>query len=95
MGTLAQMRHLSALTVEATLDGPTPDLSTVPGVTAVEADGRVVRCQVRGSVEPLLTIPRPPVSVGCEPRAVARGTVPGPIRRGRSAGGYSQPCPLS
>ncbi len=56
MGTLAQMRHLSALTVEATLDGPIPDLSTVPGVTAVEADGRVVRCQVRGSVEPLLTI---------------------------------------
>lgn len=56
MGTLAQMRHLSALTVEATLDGPIPDLSTVPGVTAVEAHSRVVRCQVRGSVEPLLKI---------------------------------------
>jgi ABC-2 type transport system ATP-binding protein len=32
MGTLAQMRHLSALTVEATFDGPIPDLSKVsPG----------------------------------------------------------------
>jgi len=56
MGTLAQMRHLSALTVEATFEGPAPDLSTVPGVTAVAADGQVVRCQVRGPVEPLLQV---------------------------------------
>jgi len=56
MGTLAQMRHLSALTVEATFDGAIPDLSRVPGVTSVETDGRLVRCQVRGSVEPLLKV---------------------------------------
>ena len=31
MGTLAEMRHLSALTVEATFDGSVPDLSRVPG----------------------------------------------------------------
>ena len=54
MGTLAEMRHLSALTVEATLQGPVPDLSRVPGVSAVQIDGRVLRCQVRGSMEPLL-----------------------------------------
>ncbi|MGD0312606.1 MAG: ABC transporter ATP-binding protein [Acidimicrobiales bacterium] len=54
MGTLAQMRHLSALTVEATFDGPIPDLSTVSGVSSVVIEGPVVRCQVRGSVEPLL-----------------------------------------
>ena len=30
MGTLAQMRHLSALTVEATFDGAVPDLTGVP-----------------------------------------------------------------
>ena len=54
MGTLAEMRHLSALSVEATLDGPVPDLSAVAGVSAVEADGRVFRCQVRGSIDPLL-----------------------------------------
>jgi len=56
VGTLAQMRHLSALTVEATFEGSVPDLSGVPGVTAVSVEGRVVRCQVRGSVEPLLKI---------------------------------------
>ena len=54
MGTLAQMRHLSALIVEATFAGAIPDLSSVPGVTAVETDGPVVRCQVRGSIEPFL-----------------------------------------
>ena len=37
MGTLAQMRHLAALTVEATFDGDAPDLSAVPGVSAVAA----------------------------------------------------------
>ncbi len=56
MGTLTQMRHLSALTIEATFDGAIPDLSDVPGVTSVEAEGAVVRCHVRGSVEPLLKI---------------------------------------
>ena len=56
IGTLADMRHLSSLTIEATFDGSVPDLSGVPGVTAVEVDGRVVRCQVRGSVEPLLQV---------------------------------------
>ena len=56
MGTLAEMRHLSALTVEATFDGAIPDLSRVPGVSSVEAHGPLVRCQVRGSVEPLLRV---------------------------------------
>jgi ABC-2 type transport system ATP-binding protein len=56
MGTLAQMRHLSSLTVEATFDGLVPDLSRVPGVSSVHVEGHVVRCQVRGTVEPLLTV---------------------------------------
>ncbi len=56
IGTLAEMRHLSALTVEATFDGSVPDLSGIEGVSSVETDGRVVRCQVRGSVEPLLKV---------------------------------------
>jgi ABC-2 type transport system ATP-binding protein len=56
IGTLADMRHLSALTVEVTFDAAVPDLTGVPGVSAVQADGRVVRCQVRGSVEPLLRV---------------------------------------
>jgi ABC-2 type transport system ATP-binding protein len=56
MGTLSDMRHLTALTVEATFDGSVPDLSRVPGVSSVEVEGRVVRCQVQGTVEPLLKV---------------------------------------
>jgi ABC-2 type transport system ATP-binding protein len=54
VGTLAEMRHLSALSVEATFTSIPPDLSAVPGVSGVEVDGNRVRLQVRGSVEPLL-----------------------------------------
>jgi ABC-2 type transport system ATP-binding protein len=56
MGTLSEMRHLAALTVEATFDGAVPDLAQVEGVSDVVIDGRVMRCQVRGSVEPLLRV---------------------------------------
>jgi ABC-2 type transport system ATP-binding protein len=56
VGTLSEMRHLSSLTVEATFDGSVPDLTRVPGVNAVQVDGHVVRCQVQGSVEPLLKV---------------------------------------
>jgi ABC-2 type transport system ATP-binding protein len=56
MGTLAEMRHLSALTVEATFRAEAPDLSAVPGVSVVDVVGHVARCQVRGSIEPLLKV---------------------------------------
>ena len=56
MGTLAEMRHLSSLTVEATFDGSIPDLSRIPGVSLVHVEGQVVRCQVTGTVEPLLKV---------------------------------------
>jgi ABC-2 type transport system ATP-binding protein len=56
IGTLAQMRHLSALSVEATFDTTPPDMSRVPGVSAVEVDGNRVRCHVKGTVEPLLKV---------------------------------------
>ena len=56
MGTLAEMRHLSALTVEITFEGEVPDFSGVPGVTSVQVVGHVARCQVRGTIEPLLKV---------------------------------------
>ncbi len=56
IGTLAQMRHLTSLTVEATFEGSVPDLSRVPGVSGIAVEGRVLRCQVRGTVEPLLRV---------------------------------------
>jgi ABC-2 type transport system ATP-binding protein len=54
VGTLAEMRHLSALQVVAELDGPAPDLAGLAGVSAVEVDGNRVHCHVSGSIEPLL-----------------------------------------
>jgi ABC-2 type transport system ATP-binding protein len=54
LGTLAELRHLSALSIEATFASTPPDLSRVPGVSEVEVDGDRVRLQVRGSVEPLM-----------------------------------------
>jgi len=54
VGTLAEMRHLSALQVEAEMDDTVPDVSGLPGVKAVQVDGRRLRCQVSGSIEPLL-----------------------------------------
>lgn len=56
IGSLAEMRHLSARTVEATFDGEVPDVERVPGVSAVVVQGRTLRCQVRGSLEPLLAL---------------------------------------
>jgi ABC-2 type transport system ATP-binding protein len=56
MGTLAEMRHLSALSVEATFDGDPPDLSQVPGVSMVAVQGSSMTCQVQGSVGPLLRV---------------------------------------
>ena len=54
VGTLAEMRHLSALQVDAELEGPAPNLDGVAGVSAVELDGNRVHCHVSGSIEPLL-----------------------------------------
>jgi ABC-2 type transport system ATP-binding protein len=56
LGTLPEMRHLSAWTVEATFDGPVPELTGVPGVSAVNVDGHRLRCQVQGSIDPLLKV---------------------------------------
>jgi ABC-2 type transport system ATP-binding protein len=54
VGILADMRHLQALHVEVELDGPVPDLSGVAGVSGLQVGDRHVRCQVSGSIEPLL-----------------------------------------
>jgi ABC-2 type transport system ATP-binding protein len=54
LGTLDELRHLSALSVDATFAGSVPDLSGVPGVSDVVQDGREVRFELRGPVGPLL-----------------------------------------
>jgi ABC-2 type transport system ATP-binding protein len=56
IGTLAEMRHLAALKVEATFDGAPPDVRDVPGVSAPETDGNRLTCHVTGSIQPLLAV---------------------------------------
>ena len=54
IGTLEELRHLSSLSVQITFDGAPPDLSGVPGLSKVVVDGSRVRCELTGSVDPLL-----------------------------------------
>ena len=53
-GTLADLRHLSAQTVEVTFDGPPPALPALPGVEAATAGANALRFDVTGSVGPLI-----------------------------------------
>jgi ABC-2 type transport system ATP-binding protein len=56
VGTLAQMRHLSALSVEATFPGVPPVVDGVAGVSNVKVTGHQLTCQVRGPVDSLLAV---------------------------------------
>jgi ABC-2 type transport system ATP-binding protein len=53
-GTLAELRHLSAQTIEVTFDGPPPSLDGLPGVHAESAGSNALRIEVAGSIRPLL-----------------------------------------
>lgn len=62
-GTLAELRHLHAHTVEASYEGEPPVLDDVPGVVNVDIRDSAVTLQVTGSTDPLL-------------KALARASVP-------------------
>jgi ABC-2 type transport system ATP-binding protein len=53
-GTLEQLRHLSAQTVDVTFDGQAPELSPLPGVRVVRAGPAALRFEVTGSIGPLI-----------------------------------------
>jgi ABC-2 type transport system ATP-binding protein len=53
-GTLAELRHLNAKTIEVTFDGPPPDLDGLPGVRPVAVGENAVRYEVSGSAAPLI-----------------------------------------
>lgn len=55
VGTLAEMRHLSALTVQATFDKTPPDVSAIKGVSNLRITGHELSCQIRGPIDTLLT----------------------------------------
>ena len=54
LGTMAELRHLSALDINITFRGPPPDLSSVTGLEVVTADGETITGRLTGSMEPLL-----------------------------------------
>jgi len=54
IGTLGEMRHLSALTVEVTFDRAPPNLSAVPGVRRLTVTGRHAHLEIQGPVEALV-----------------------------------------
>ncbi len=53
-GTLAQLRHLSAQTVEVTFRGPAPELQPLAGVHVESAGPRALRFEVSGPIAPLI-----------------------------------------
>jgi ABC-2 type transport system ATP-binding protein len=53
-GTLQELRHLGAQTIEVTFAGPAPDLGPLSGVRVARAGSNALRCEVSGSVGPLI-----------------------------------------
>jgi ABC-2 type transport system ATP-binding protein len=53
-GTLAELRHLSAQTIEVTFAGPAPSLPQLPGIRVKAAGENALTCEVSGSVAPLI-----------------------------------------
>jgi ABC-2 type transport system ATP-binding protein len=53
-GSLQQLRHLGAQTVEVTFAGPAPSLPEMDGVRVAHAGVNALRCEVSGSVGPLI-----------------------------------------
>jgi polyether ionophore transport system ATP-binding protein len=57
VGTLSQMRHLSAVTVEAAFRGAPPAaVRDVAGVTGIQITGHHLTCQVHGPIDDLLSV---------------------------------------
>ncbi|HUA49883.1 MAG TPA: ABC transporter ATP-binding protein [Solirubrobacteraceae bacterium] len=53
-GTLDELRHLGAQTVEVTFDGPAPKLAPLSGVTVEPSGASGLRFEVTGAVGPLI-----------------------------------------
>ena len=53
-GTLAELRHLTAQTLEVAFRGRAPTLPTLAGVHVVPAGDNAVRLEVSGAIEPVL-----------------------------------------
>ncbi len=56
LGTLDELNHLSAVTVEATFPGTPPDVSKLKNISKVETHDNFLRCNVNGSIDELLVL---------------------------------------
>jgi ABC-2 type transport system ATP-binding protein len=56
IGRLDVLRSLAKLRVRAEGESPVPDLSGLDGISNVSVDGRIVECDVAGSMQPLLRV---------------------------------------
>jgi ABC-2 type transport system ATP-binding protein len=56
VGTLAQLRHLSAVTIEATFEGTPPDVRHFKGVSNVLINDNKMSCQLHGPIADLLAV---------------------------------------
>ncbi len=56
IGSIDQLNHLSAVTVEAVFPETPPDLSHIKNVTGIEIHDNFLRCNVHGSIAELLEI---------------------------------------
>jgi ABC-2 type transport system ATP-binding protein len=56
VGTLEQMRHLSAVTVTATFKGDLPKVDTLKGVSNTHVAGHQLTCQVQGPIDELISV---------------------------------------
>ncbi len=81
-GTLAELRHLAAQTVEVTFEGRAPELPALAGVQVQSAGPNALRFEVSGSVGPLIAaLAGHPVADAYQSRALAGGDIPAPLRR--------------
>jgi ABC-2 type transport system ATP-binding protein len=56
VGTLQEMRHLSALTVEATFEHDPPKVDHLKGVSDVKITDHQLICQIQGPIDELLSV---------------------------------------
>lgn len=56
LGTLDDLRHLSAVTVEATFSGAVPDVTGIKNISNVTVRGSSLRCNVNGPIDQLLSV---------------------------------------
>jgi ABC-2 type transport system ATP-binding protein len=56
LGTLEEMRHLSAVSISATFSGVPPKINHIKGVSNLHVAGHQLTCQVQGDISQLLSV---------------------------------------